>query len=212
MVLSPRTAALLLACACAHCLAQSPPAAPALPSAGPVAGARYVVDPTHTFVMYEMGHYGTSTNRGRFSTRHGEVRVAADGAHARVEIQFEVASVNTGVDLLNRHLQSEDFFDVANHATARFVAEAVRIDNGRIATLDGQLTLLGRTHPVALRALRFNCYVSPLHGRQVCGGDFEGEIVRSRWGMDWGLQFGFEDRVRLLTQIETVLVADPSTR
>ncbi|WP_326540403.1 YceI family protein [Pseudorhodoferax sp.] len=182
------------------------------PAAGPVAGARYVVDPTHTFVMYEMGHYGTSTNRGRFGTRSGEVRVAADGTQARVEIQFEVASVNTGVDLLNRHLQSKDFFDVANHSTARFVAEAVRIADGRIATLDGQLTLLGRTHPVAIRVLRFNCYTSPLHGRQVCGGDFEGEIQRSLWGMDWGLQFGFEDRVRLLTQLEAVLIGNPPAR
>ena len=28
--------------------------------------ADYVIDPTHTFVTYEVGHFGTSTNRGRF--------------------------------------------------------------------------------------------------------------------------------------------------
>ena len=44
------------------------PAVAAKPAGGPVKGASYVVDPTHTFVMYEMGHYGTTTNRGRFST------------------------------------------------------------------------------------------------------------------------------------------------
>ena len=31
----------------------------------------YAIDPTHTFVNYENGHYGTTTNRGRFSTKDG---------------------------------------------------------------------------------------------------------------------------------------------
>lgn len=30
--------------------------------------AKYIVDPTQTFAMYEIGHHGTTTNRGRFST------------------------------------------------------------------------------------------------------------------------------------------------
>ncbi len=51
-----------------HAVAQAPEAA-AQPAGGPQKGARYVIDPTHTFVMYEMGHYGTTTNRGRFSTQ-----------------------------------------------------------------------------------------------------------------------------------------------
>ncbi|MGQ2999209.1 MAG: YceI family protein, partial [Variovorax sp.] len=35
------------------------PAAAAKPAGGPTKNASYVIDPTHTFVMYEMGHYGT---------------------------------------------------------------------------------------------------------------------------------------------------------
>ena len=39
-----------------------------------VAGAHaetstYAVDPTHTFAFWEIGHFGTSTNRGRFPIR-----------------------------------------------------------------------------------------------------------------------------------------------
>ncbi|KQP02418.1 YceI family protein [Pseudorhodoferax sp. Leaf265] len=193
----------------AHAQSPTTGAAPemaARPAGPPQPGGRYVVDPTHTFVLYEMGHYGTSTNRGRFGTRDGQVQVDAAGQLARVDVSFDMASINTGVDLLNRHVQSSDFLNVADFPTGRYQAEDVRIEEGRVQVLRGRLTLLGQTHPVDLRAVRFNCYVSPLHGRQVCGGDFEAEILRSQWGINWGLQFGFEDRVRLLVQVEAVLV------
>lgn len=202
-------AAALLLAGRAHAQSPAPGAAPemaARPAGPPQPGGRYVVDPTHTFVLYEMGHYGTSTNRGRFGTRDGQVQVDAAGQLARVDVVFDMASINTGVDLLNRHVQSSDFLNVADFPTGRYQAEDVRIEAGRVQALQGRLTLLGQTHPVDLRAVRFNCYVSPLHGRQVCGGDFEAEIQRSQWGINWGLQFGFEDRVRLLVQVEAVLV------
>ncbi|WP_326534608.1 YceI family protein [Pseudorhodoferax sp.] len=215
-----RGVAALLLCCCAAwpAHAQLPPAAgpapemAARPGGPPQPGGRYVVDPTHTFVLYEMGHYGTSTNRGRFGTRDGQVQIDAAGALARVDVTIDMASINTGVDLLNRHVQSSDFLNVADHPTARYTADAVRIEDGQVRALQGHLTLLGQAHPVTLRAVRFNCYVSPLHGRQVCGGDFETEILRSQWGITWGLQFGFEDRVRLLVQIEAVLVPAPTPR
>jgi len=40
--------------------------------------------------------------------------------------------------------------------------------------------------------------------REVCGGDFETTITRSQWGMNWGLNFGFPDSVRLLVQVEAI--------
>jgi len=31
--------------------------------------ADYAMDPTHTFVTFEIGHFGTTTNRGRFDKK-----------------------------------------------------------------------------------------------------------------------------------------------
>lgn len=182
-----------------------PGPAAALPSGGLVKGARYVIDPTHTFVNYEIGHYGTTTNRGRFSTKDGSVTIDAAGS-GRVEITMDMSSVNTGVDLLNRHIQSKDFLNVADFPTSRFVADKLRFDDNKVSAVEGSLTLLGRTLPVTLRANKFNCYLSPMINRQVCGGDFETTVERSRWGVTWGLNFGFEDRVRLLVQVEAINV------
>lgn len=183
------------------------PEMPANPGGKPWAGGRYVVDPTHTFVMYEMGHYGTSTNRGRFSTKDGTVQIDAAGTGGKVDITIDMSTINTGVDVLNRHVQSRDFLNVADFPTARFTADRIVLANGMVQEIPGSLTMLGQTHPVVLRANRFNCYISPVHGQQVCGGDFDATIERSQWGITWGLQFGFEDKVRLVTQIEAVRIA-----
>ena len=184
--------------------ARQAPEAAALPSGGPAKGATYVIDPTHTFVLYEIGHYGTTTNRGRFSTKDGTVKVDAAGTSGQVDITMDISTVNTGVDLLNRHVQSKDFFDVADFPTGHFVADRISFVGDRVSEVPGSLTLHGKTVQVVLKANRFNCYVSPLFARQVCGGDFETTITRSDFGITWGLNFGFEDKVRLIVQVEAI--------
>lgn len=42
--------------------------------------AKYIVDPTHTFVMYEIGHFGTTTKRGRLSTTGGSKVTQVSGS------------------------------------------------------------------------------------------------------------------------------------
>nr|WP_251010713.1 YceI family protein [Variovorax paradoxus] len=187
---------------------QQAPELPALPAGGPVKGASYVVDPTHTFVMYEMGHYGTTTNRGRFSTKDGTVRIDASGKSGKIDITMDIGSINTGVDLLNRHVMSRDFFNVAEFPIGRFVADKIDFNGDKVVEVDGTLTLMGQTRPVKLKANRFGCYLSPLIKRQVCGGDFETVVERSDWGITWGINFGFENKVRLLVQVEAVNITD----
>jgi polyisoprenoid-binding protein YceI len=163
----------------------APPVA-AKPAGGPVKNASYVIDPTHTFVMYEMGHYGTTTNRGRFSTKDGSVQIDGTGSSGKVDIK--------------------DFFNVAEFPTGRFVADRIEFSGDKVVDVPGTLTLMGQTRPVTLKAVRFNCYLNPLINRQVCGGDFEATVQRSDWGITWGLNFGFENKVKLLVQVEAVNV------
>jgi len=173
----------------------------------PVAQAQapnFAIDPTHTFVNYENGHYGTTTNRGRFSMKDGTLFFDRPGRAGKIEIVIDISSVNTGVDFLNRQIQGKDFFNVADYPTATFKSEQFVFEGDKVSEVRGQLTLKGQTHPVVLKANKFNCYMNPLVKREVCGGDFETNIQRSQWGVLWGLQFGFEDAVRLLIQIEAI--------
>lgn len=200
-------AAALIAAACgtlagaAHAQAVAPDAAA---SAAAAPAPNFAIDPTHTFVNYEIGHFGTTTNRGRFSTKDGTLYFDHEGHRGRVTVVMDISSVNTGVDFLNRQIQGKDFFNVADYPTGTFKSDEFIFDGDKVSEVRGQLTLLGQTHPVVLKAQRFNCYISPLIKRQVCGGDFEAHIERSQWGIIWGLNFGFEDAVHLLIQIEAI--------
>ena len=163
-----------------------------------------MIDPTHTFATYEIGHFGTSTNRGRFDKKEGTVMLDRAAKTGKVEITFDLTAVNTGVDALNKHLQSKDFFDVAQYPTARFVGDKFNFTGDKVSEVAGTLTLRGKSGPVTLKATHFNCYTSPLLRREVCGGDFEATLKRSLWGVDWGLNFGFPDDVKLIVQVEAI--------
>ena len=164
----------------------------------------YAIDPTHTFAIYEIGHFGTSTNRGRFDRKEGSVTFDRAAKTGKVEITIDLASVNTGVEPMNKHLQSKDFFNVAEFPTARFVGDKFSFKGDKVSEIGGTLTMRGKTVPVTLKASNFNCYISPMLRREVCGGDFETTLKRSLWGVDYGLNFGFPDDVRLLVQVEAI--------
>lgn len=149
-----------------------------------------------------MPHLGISTNRGRFDKKTGTVQLDKTGRSARVDITIETASISTGTAAFDQHLRGKDFFNSADFPTARFVADNFRFDGDKVAEVRGNLTLLGKTLPVQLKAKRFACTMHPVLTVEVCGGDFETAIQRSQWGMSWGLTFGISDNVRLVVQVE----------
>ena len=166
--------------------------------------ATYAIDPTHTFASFEALHFGTSTNRGRFGKNSGTVQFDRAGKTGKVELTLDMTGISTGVTPFDNHLKSPDFFDVANHPTATFVGDKFVFNGNNVAEISGQLTLRGKTHPVTLKAVRFNCYDNPMLKREVCGGDFETTLKRSLFGVNWGLNMGVSDDTRVTVQVEAV--------
>ena len=166
--------------------------------------ANYAIDPTHTFVTFEISHFGATVNRARFDKKQGSVQLDKAAKSGKVEITFDTTSVNSGTPAFDKHLQSADLFDSAKHPTMKFVADKFVFNGDKVASVEGQLTLLGKTGPLTLKANQFNCYDSPMLKREVCGGDFEATIDRTQWGMNYGVEWGFPKNVRLIAQIEAV--------
>ncbi|HEV8690571.1 MAG TPA: YceI family protein [Ideonella sp.] len=166
--------------------------------------ATYAIDPNHTFVTFEIGHFGTSTNRGRFDKKEGTVQFDRAGKAGKVEITIDTTSINTGVEPFNKHLKSGEILNTEVAPSAKFVADKFSFSGDKVSEVAGTLTLNGKTNPVTLKASNFNCYQSPMLKREVCGGDFETTITRSQYGVNYGLNWGFPDNVRLLIQVEAV--------
>ena len=164
----------------------------------------YTIEPTHTFVTFEVSHFGTSFNRGRWDRKEGTVQFDRAARTGRVELTIDMGSINSGVAQFDSHLKSKDFFNAAEFPTARFVGEKFVFNGDKVAAVEGTLTMLGKSNPVTLKANQFNCYTNPIFKREVCGGDFEATIQRSQWGITYGMPVVAPDSVRLLIQVEAI--------
>ena len=92
-------------------------------------------------LMNAEGHFG------RFS---GDVVADPAGpTGARISLTIDAASLDTGIEMRDKHLRSADFFDIERFPTIAF--ESVRVEaSGRRATVMGRLTLHGVTREIAV--------------------------------------------------------------
>ena len=187
-------------------------AALVLPAAVQAATVTFKADPTHTFVTYETIHKGMSTNRGRFDKTQASITLDRAKKTGSVEVRIKPDSIDTGVDALDDHLEGEDFFNVKKFPEVIFKGDKFTFDaKGAVKTVTGQLTMVGKSQPVTLRAERFACAVNPVSKLETCGGDFTTTIQRDQWGMNYALQYpGMSPDVRLLIQVEAVQEAAPT--
>jgi len=165
--------------------------------------ATYAIDPTHTQVVFEAKHFGVSTNRGRWVQKDGTVTLDKTAKTGKVELSIDMASISTGIGPFDGHLKSKDFFAAEEFPTAKFVGDKFTFNGDKVTSVAGELTMRGVTKPVTLTASSFGCYENPRLKREVCGGDFEATILRSQWGMSYGIP-GIPDSVRLLIQVEAI--------
>ena len=163
----------------------------------------YTLDPTHSFVHFELMHFGTSTIRGRFGPVSGSVTLDRAAASGSVAVTVAPASVSTGLRVFDARIRERDLLASDEFAQASFVSERFRFEGDRLAEVRGAFTLRGVTQPLSLHARHFACEQRRFLPREVCGGDFEAEISRSAFGAGFGLPF-VSDRVRLLVQVEGI--------
>jgi polyisoprenoid-binding protein YceI len=184
-------------------LCASPGPAPALAQSvpGPVT---YQLDPDHTFVQFEVLHFGTSTLRGRIGPVTGEVTVDRAAKSGDLRLRIPVGSVSTGLRVLDARLKQPDLLATAEYPEAYFVATRFQFDaTGGVGEVRGEFTLRGVGEPLSLVARSFACRRDDMLKKDVCGGDFEADLKRGRFGATFGEPFVGDD-VHLLIQVEGI--------
>ena len=96
-------------------------AAALLVTAGPALAAQYEIDPHHTYVAFEIGHFGTSTNRAQFEKTSGSIDFDRSGKNGKVDVRVDTQSLHSGSAEFDKHLQSADLFNTAKYPDRRFV-------------------------------------------------------------------------------------------
>lgn len=180
----------------------------------PPAGARaepqpYVFDKDHTSITFSWDHLGLSRQGGRVLQHQGTLELDLESPEAsRVDITMKAASLWTGVEALDRHLRSPDFFHAARHPDIAFKSTAVRKTGERAGEIDGDLTILGVTKQVTLSVtLNFSgehplAKINPAYkDLAAVGFSATAKLKRSDWGLQRGAPL-ISDEVRIAIEAE----------
>ncbi len=91
---------------------------------------------------------------GSFEKFTGKIDVDATAKTVKaLNFEIDVASLKTAMGKLDDHLRTEDFFDVRNHPTAKFVMTELKsaAEGGKTThELVGDLTIMGNTKSVSI--------------------------------------------------------------
>ena len=154
----------------------------------------YTIDPTHASVLFAVNHLGLSTVHGRFDKFAGKFSIDRAAKKGDVELAIDTTSVNTNDNdkgsrqrSRDEHLRSADFFNAAEFPKMTYKSTNVVFSGDNPTTVEGNLTLLGVTKPVALKVDRFKCNPATATAKERCGGDATGKVKRSDFGMTRGI-------------------------
>lgn len=161
----------------------------------------YTVDARHTFPSFEVSHMGFSIQRGRFNKTTGKITLDAAARSGSIDVTIDAASIDTGLADLEKHLQGEDFFDVAKYPTIAFTSKALQFDGDRLVGADGDFTMHGVTRPVSLKIDQFRCAPHPMNKKPTCGANATTSIKRSDFGISKYVP-GVGDEVKIAIQVE----------
>ena len=145
--------------------------------------AMFRVAPELTSVQFAVSHLGIATQQGRFERTWGTIILDAERNAGSIDFIVDAGSINTGWDLRDAFLKSDDMFDVERYPAIRFHSTRLAYDGTRLIAVDGEITLHGVTRPVRFEITRLECGTDPVDGRDGCGATVTGRISRSAFDM-----------------------------
>lgn len=169
--------------------------------------ARYELDPEHTVVAFMVGHVGYSNVLGIFATVEGGFTYNTETQElSDLEVTMASDSFDTFLDARDEHVSSDDFLAVETHPTITFTADGGEPASDTQGTVTGELTLLGETNPLTLDVVLNKAEDYPFgHGRFTLGLTARGSLMRSDYGMTYGVENGLVgDEVRIIIETEAM--------
>ena len=165
----------------------------------------FAIDASHSRVGFSARHAMVTKVRGSFNDYTGQA-VVADGA-ATITIEINAASIDTRSADRDGHLQSPDFFDVANFPKISYKSTSVK-DGGAGLIVEGELTIKDVTKPLTIEFEYTGTSKDPF-GNDRFGFEGESEINRKDFGLTWNaaLETGgilVSENIKLEFEISTI--------
>lgn len=150
-----------------------------------MASTTWNLDAAHSEVNFRVKHLVITTVSGKFTQFSSAVSTEGDDfTTANITFEVETGSIDTGVEMRDNHLRSNDFFNSEAFPKMVFTSTAIRKVEDDEYEIDGQLTIRDVTQPVTLEA-EFGGIVKDPYGQTKAGFEVEGKIKRKEFGLSW---------------------------
>ena len=175
--------------------------------------AHYNLDPNHTQVAISWTHFGFSHPTARFDSVTGDFNFdAVDPTRSSIVVSIPIASLDTGVAALDKHLKGPDFFDAEQFSTATFKSTRVQRVGDQGLKVTGDLTIHGITKPAVLDVTINKVGDHPMGGA-AAGFDAKTVIRRSDFGITKYVPNVSDDiAVTITTEADLAQSADTSRK
>lgn len=145
--------------------------------------ATYVFDTVHSQVHASASHLGFSNSTARFPITEGKLTFdPADWSQASVEATIDAAGLDFGDATWNEHMRAAQFFNTAEFPKLTFRSTRAS-GSGNRGTVEGELTMLGQSHPVVLDVTFNQLADNPFSKKPTVGFSAMAKLKRSEWGM-----------------------------
>ncbi len=175
-----------------------------------MATKKWAIDPMHSEVHFKIKHLMITNVTGSFNIFQASVETEdEDFMKAKISFTADVASIDTGNEQRDGHLQSADFFDAEKYPQIKFVATKYEnVDNDGSYDIYGDLTIKDVTKNIKL-SVEFGGVVSDAYGNVKAGFSINGKINRKDFGLTWSAvtEAGgvvVSDEVKLMAEIQLI--------
>ncbi|SNS71183.1 YceI family protein [Antarctobacter heliothermus] len=168
------------------------------------AAETYVLDPSHSQVVFTYSHLGYSTTYGMFSGFDGQIawdKTAPE--NSTVTVSFPVRSMLTGWEARFEHFMTADFFGADADEMVTFTSTGIEVTGETTAIITGGLTLNGVTKSVALDANLNQSGDHPMEGKPWAGFDATTTLVRSDYDLGMFAPY-VSDEVQVMISVEAM--------
>jgi len=177
---------------------------------GSASASEWSVDSTHSTVGFTVRHMMVTDVHGTFNKAQGTVDLdEKDPTKSKVNIDIDVASVDTRDAKRDEHLKSPDFFDAANHPKISFKSTQIKKAGKDKFKVTGDLTMRGVTKSATFDVSGPTQPIKNPWGMVVRGVSVSGKVNRKDFNVSWnkaldggGLIVG--DEVKIQVDIELV--------
>jgi polyisoprenoid-binding protein YceI len=147
--------------------------------------SKWSIDPMHSEIYFKVKHLMINTVTGNFKKFDASVEASKeDFTDAKISFGADIASIETGLEMRDTHLKSDDFFNAEKYPQLKFESTSFEKVGDKIYLLKGNITIRETTRPIQLD-VEYGGKMVDFYGNTKAGFEITGKLKRKEFGLNW---------------------------